>query len=293
MEIKSVTGACSSSVKLLGIQFKKEGDRYIAAGSYKFSPVASFGGAEEKLSGKFEVSPNFKCKICGNRFLYQCCSCGAFVCYDGTENGGAVCPSCGNRAGVPAAKPPFIVRSGGAPKVDIVLAIDVSASMAEKFGGVSRLDQVKKAMIEGYVDKFGGVSKMGLISFGTTVEVNQPLTLDKERIKRAINALDFRGGTTSPLACVRNGGELDEFRRSTNEKYLVIFTDGAWAGDTDGHIHTAERLKKKGIRIIAIGCDGASESFLKKIASPDGAIVTSDGNIGSAIADSATSKVGQ
>ncbi len=277
----TITGGCSKYNSAMGYQFIENGDVLTAKASLK---VYGEGDDEEfpEIAGSFYTAPDFKCR-CGNTHLYQCKACGKFICYDGKEQKGAYCPVCHAKNDVPAAAADGrIMCSGHAAalrKVDIVLAIDTSVSMAKN----GRMDTVKRAAINEFVSRYEG-SRMALVSFGGQASVKQVLTSDLNKVKAGINALKPDGGTVSPFATVLRDPQLEDFRNSVNDRYLVVFTDGEWSGKSEGNVSSARKIKDKGIKILSIGCAEANAVFLKEISSPDCSIVTSDEGIGSAFA---------
>lgn len=279
-KIVAITGMCSSANKPTGYQFVPEDNKLVARGSFRM-----YGGGDEVVSdvaGNFYTAPTFKC-TCGMGHLYQCKECGSFVCYDGKAHEKLQCPSCHALNYVPAAAPDGrIARSGkaGSAMVDIVLAIDTSSSM--NAGG--RLAVVKQAAVEEFVARYEGKCRMAVMSFDTKVSVLTPLTDNLSAVKRLIGGLSAYGGTTSPFGAVLRDAKLKDFRESQNKRYLVVFTDGEWAGDRDGNISSSMKIKDMGITILSIGCAGADADFLNRISSPDGSIVTTDSGIRSAFA---------
>lgn len=148
-----------------------------------------------------------------------------------------------------------------------------------------RISSVKKAAVEQFVRKYSKGCRMALISFESTVVVKSPLTPDLKKIEGLINGLSASGGTRSPLDTVLESQHFKDFLNASNNRYLVILTDGAWDGDEGCHIARANEIKAKGVKILTIGCPGANGYFLNRIASQDGVIVTSDSDIGKAFAD--------
>lgn len=287
MKVISQIGFCSSRKRSVGIQFVIEQEKYTAEGSFIPSETATEDGGGISVSGKFYVGNKFLCRCCKeNRFIYQCSSCKTYICYDGKEHKDIVCPKCGKAASVP--KIPSdgrIVTSAAGGTVDIVLAIDISGSMSG-----SRLAEVKKAAVNDFISKYEKRARMGLVTFESRVKVDLPLTDDIAAVKRAVQSLDSRGGTTSPLPTVISDPALDPFRRSGNKKYLVVFTDGEWSsGD---HVGNARKLFGMGVQIITIGCAGANGKFLSSISSPGASVTVSDGNITAGFA-SAADMIGQ
>lgn len=277
--ITPIVGMCSTTKKEVGFQFVQEGNKLVAKGSFR-----AYGGNESSatnVSGEFYTASTFRC-TCGNNHLYQCCSCGKFICYDGSTQSKAVCPNCGKKDSLPNATVQGRIMcsgSGSGGSADIILAIDVSGSM---YG--SRLETVKKAAIEDFIKKYSQSCRMALISFESDVVVQSPLTTDLKKIELLINKLLPGGGTTSPLDTVLSDQCFSDFLNASNNRYLVILTDGDWFGSKSVHIAQANKIKAKGVKILTIGCSGADKHFLKKISSPDGSITTKDSGIRNAFA---------
>lgn len=271
--IVTIKGLCSLKGKDVGFQFQNKGGVYSAAGSFNIVPGDTAIVDAETLSGSFVVGQSFKCKQCGGNHMYQCGACGKFICYDGKARSGA-CPSCGKNTSVPAQKDDRIPRSGVATHPQILLAMDVSGSM---YGG--RLTETKNSAVTEFVRKFPG-AKMALVTFESYVRTIVNFTEDLSTVERAINGLTDLGGTASPLPHILNN--FQGFIHGSGDRYVVIFTDGAW--DRGNHTADANAIKAKGIKIITIGCAGADRNFLQSIASPGASITTSDGNIGGGFA---------
>ena len=287
MKVISQIGFCSERKRSVGIQFVIEQDKYTAEGSYIPSATATEDGGGISVIGRFYVGKRFLCKCCKeNRFIYQCSACKTYVCYDGKEHKNFVCPKCGKTSSVPQIPTDGrIVTSASGGKVDIVLAIDISGSMS---GG--RLEEVKRAAVKDFISKYDGKARMGLVTFESNVVVDLPPTDNIASVKKAVQRLQSKGGTFSPLPTVITDPALKGFLSSENKKYLVVFTDGEWcSGD---HVGDAKKLFNMGVRIITIGCAGANGKFLSSISSPGASITVSDGNITAGFA-SAADMIGQ
>ncbi len=280
-KIESFTGGCSThSRKDVAFQFTVNGNKYSAAGSYISLGTGDGAGGDKTINGEFYIGQSYRgCKACGNKHLYQCCHCGSFVCYDGNAKVGAVCPVCKKVGDVPQSNGERICVS--AEPTQIILAIDVSGSMVG-----SRLAEVKNAAINELIRKFPG-AQFALVAFQTSVKTVQNFTTDTARIESAVLSLTAGGGTTSPLAHIKR--EFPQFlsRSSKSRRFLVILTDGEWAGNCEGHIHTAQGMQRDGINVIAIGCAGADRQFIASVASPNASISVVGNNFGSAFASGA------
>ncbi len=276
--ITPIIGMCSTAKREVGFQFVQEGTKLVARGSFR-----AYGGGDEtviNVSGEFYTGSTFKC-TCGKSHLYQCRTCGKFVCYNGSAQSNVACPKCGKKDSVPESPTQGrIMCSGDSGGVtDIILAIDVSGSMYGK-----RIRTVKQSAIEEFVHKYSQRCRMALISFESRVRVQSPLTSDLRKIEKLIDKLSADGGTISPLDTVLESQHFFDFLKASNNRYLVILTDGEWFGDVNEHIKKANEIKAKGVNILSIGCDGADKDFLEKISSPNGSIITNDSGIRSAFA---------
>ena len=147
----------------------------------------------------------------------------------------------------------------------VYLVVDISGSMAGQ-----PLDDAKRAA-KTFVEKSDlAHTSIGLISFESTVQVDQPATQDARALQRTIRGWTARGGTQQPLQSA-----LDALVSVPGPRFLVVLTDGQWAGQEDAERCAAE-CRRAGIEIIATGFGGADEAFLRRIATSDQAALYSD-----------------
>ncbi len=281
-KVTSVIGGCSSKNRNVGFQFVGSGSNYYLEGSFVVGQGAS--SEESTLSGDFRVGQSYHtrgCRLCGNKFVYQCGHCGSFVCYDGKSKANAECPVCHKKSNVPATKDERIVRSAVNKDLKIIMAMDVSGSMSG-----SRLTETKKAAINEFVSKFSD-AEFALVTFESSASTVCGFTKSQDKMVRAINSLSAGGGTVSPFRhIIDNFGDFCN-KQGGEGRYIVLLTDGEWAGVSDGHINTAKQIKRNGVKIITIGCYGADMRFLSEVASDGANIEVSGGDIGSAYATAA------
>lgn len=276
MKAFPIIGGCSTKIKKVGFQFGQQESRFYLGGSYTVSNNGVGTDSTESVSGEFRYMQGYAgCRLCGNKYVYQCASCSSFICYDGTQHDSITCPVCGKTAAVPETKDDRIVRSSVQKDIQIILAIDTSSSMKESVRGVSRLQEMQRAAINSFISKFSH-AKIALVSFGGAVKTELDFTDNPRAVENAVNRLVPAGGTTSPLAHIRRSFPSFTAPDSTASRYIVIFTDGAWAGNGDGHRQSAKTLRGCGVSILTIGCAGADLSFLRAIASPGADIVADD-----------------
>lgn len=290
--ILSVTGRCTSHGGNVGFQFKSAfnpatgcDDHYLC-GSFTVNDFDG-DGEESVANGGFMYGQGYAgCADCGAKYVYQCGHCSAFNCYDGKAHTGLVCPVCGKTSAVAATHDDRIVRSNPAPKIKIVLAMDVSSSMNERTAtGKTRLREMQDAAVTDFVRRFES-AEIAVVAFETRVRTVLDFTKNGSAVERAINSLQAGGGTTSPLAHIRSA--FSDFAGGAGDgRYVVVFTDGEWAGNSAGHISSAQTMRKNGLNILTIGCAGADKNFLRSVASQGASIDVVGDDFGSAFATAA------
>lgn len=164
--------------------------------------------------------------------------------------------------------------------VDVVLILDRSRSMSG-----TPLDNLKKGALK-FIDildestdgsrngQIGGESRIGIVSFATTATQDTQLITSVHDLNEAVEALMANGRTNHQDAFIK---ALDLFGpASTNEKILVMFTDGVTTEGGDPEPITTA-AKAEGVIIYVIGLSGnggIDEQALKDWASdPDSAYV--------------------
>jgi Mg-chelatase subunit ChlD len=169
---------------------------------------------------------------------------------------------------------------------DIVLAIDRSGSMAsDSKNPPEPLTSVKNAALS-FVNQLSVKDKSSVISFATEASnpIDQVLTLDKARIREAIDAIaiDAAGLQYTNIADALKKA-IEEFsttrHQTTAKKAIVLLTDGEpthpqKTGDAnypkDVALAAARDAQSRGIELYTIGLgQETDESFLKALAGID------------------------
>ena len=164
--------------------------------------------------------------------------------------------------------------------VDIVLILDRSGSMAGsslanlKNGAKKFIDIIDQATDNSGDGQIGMGSRIGIVSFADTATQDTGLITSVADLKAAVDALSA-GGSTNHADAFTKALELFD-PASTNEKIMVMFTDGVTtAGDDPNVVATA--AKAQGVIIYSIGLSGnggINEQALRDWASdPDSAYV--------------------
>jgi len=134
---------------------------------------------------------------------------------------------------------------------DIVIALDLSASMVAQDMAPNRLEKAKFA-ISDLIDRLDG-DRVGLVAFAGEAFVQSPLTLDYGAATLFLNAMDpdimSVQGTNLGQALVAS---LDAFAETDRRhRILVVITDGE---DHEGEVDTAiEQAIEAGVRVYTVG----------------------------------------
>jgi Ca-activated chloride channel family protein len=140
---------------------------------------------------------------------------------------------------------------------DLMLAVDISGSMTEDdmmIGGrvVDRLTAVK-AVAGDFIERREG-DRVGLILFGQQAYLQTPLTFDRATARTLLfeSAVGLAGRETAIGDAI--GLAVKRLRdEPTEERVLILLTDGANTAGTIAPLKAAELAGEAGIRIHTIG----------------------------------------
>ena len=136
--------------------------------------------------------------------------------------------------------------------IDIVMAIDVSASMLAKDLKPNRLEALKKVAID-FVDRRPN-DRIGIVVYAGESFTQTPITSDKGIVKRTISELQWgqlEGGTAIGMGL---GSAVNRLKESTaKSKVIILLTDGVNnSGNIDPRTAT-ELAKELEIKTYTIG----------------------------------------
>lgn len=139
---------------------------------------------------------------------------------------------------------------------DLMMAIDLSGSMAEPFnnnyGSVNKLEATK-VVASNFINRRIG-DRIGLILFGDQAYIQSPLTFDRTTVKILLNEafISLAGKATAIGDAI--GLAVKRFsENNSDDQVLILLTDGK---NTAGRIkpkRAAELAAKKGLKIYTIG----------------------------------------
>ena len=135
--------------------------------------------------------------------------------------------------------------------IDIMVALDVSNSMAARDMQPNRLEKAKQE-IRGILQRLQG-DRIGLIAFAGEAFVQCPLTLDYTAAEFLLQAMDFSSvsiqGTSLTAAIEKAAGAFSQ--QEKKHKVLLLLTDGE--DHEGGRIEAAEVARKEGVKIYCVG----------------------------------------
>jgi Ca-activated chloride channel homolog len=160
----------------------------------------------------------------------------------------------------------------------VILAFDVSTSMAAKDTAPTRLEAAKAAA-RGFVAKKPSSIRMGVVAFGGSALVAQQPSTDKREVLSAINRLAPQGDTAIGRGILISLGAIagkvitaagDTEAGNPDEtpigyyggSAIVILTDGENTGEPDP-LELANLASTAGVRIHPIGLGSTSGSVLQ------------------------------
>lgn len=144
--------------------------------------------------------------------------------------------------------------------IDFMILLDSSGSMTYT------LDTAKdacRALFHDMIDL--SIHRIGLANFDNDATLLIGLTNNENSLNRALSGIGAYGGTEITNALRKADSQLS--KSGDRMKVVIIVTDGEDFNPTQA-LNYANGMKNHGIRIIAIGTEGADHSYLKRLASP-------------------------
>lgn len=136
--------------------------------------------------------------------------------------------------------------------IDIVLAIDVSASMLARDFRPDRITAAKEVAGSFVADRYG--DRIGLVAFAGEAFTQSPLTTDQSTLQTLLARI--RSGLIEDGTAIGNGlaTAINRLRESdAKSKVIILLTDGVNNQGQIAPMTAAEIAKAQGIRVYTIG----------------------------------------
>ncbi len=136
--------------------------------------------------------------------------------------------------------------------IDIVLAIDVSASMLARDFRPDRITAAKEVAGSFVADRYG--DRIGLVVFAAEAFTQSPLTTDQSTLQTLLARI--RSGLIEDGTAIGNGlaTAINRLRESdAKSKVIILLTDGVNNQGQIAPMTAAEIAKAQGIRVYTIG----------------------------------------
>lgn len=152
-----------------------------------------------------------------------------------------------------------IIRGQG---VDIVLAVDISGSMATlDFRPQNRLEAAKD-VISDFIDA-RSFDRLGLVVFASTAFNQSPLTIDHDVLQRLLNQVELAtdlgvaDGTAIGLGLANAASMLRD--SASSSRVVILLTDGVNNSGEIDPLTAAQAAKALGIKVYTIGAGQPGE----------------------------------
>ena len=137
--------------------------------------------------------------------------------------------------------------------IDIIMAIDVSASMLAKDLKPNRLDALKNVADEFIKNR--GSDRIGLVEYAGESYTKTPLTTDKSIILKSLREIKYNniieGGTAIGMGLATSVNRIKDSK--SKSKVIILLTDGVNNAGFIDPLTAAELAKEYDIKIYSIG----------------------------------------
>lgn len=160
-------------------------------------------------------------------------------------------------------------RSRNIEGIDIIMAIDVSASMLARDLRPNRLEALKQVASQFIQNRPN--DRIGLVVYAGESYTKAPLTIDKDILLKAIHDIDFgqiKDGTAIGLGLATS---INRVKNSdAKSKVIILLTDGENNTGFIDPMTASEMAKSLGIRVYTIGIGTNGMAMSPVSINPDG-----------------------
>ncbi|NLW31353.1 MAG: VWA domain-containing protein [Fibrobacter sp.] len=145
--------------------------------------------------------------------------------------------------------------------VSVALVIDRSGSMSGQ-----RIIDAKNAAKQ-YIKTMTPLDRCAIVSFNSSVTVDQPITSDTILLNAAINGISATGGTA-----IKDGtySGVSQLINETNARNVIVFSDGSDGGNNYTINEVINHARSNNVTIYSIGIGGAGQTVLGPLADSTG-----------------------
>ncbi len=154
---------------------------------------------------------------------------------------------------------------------DITIAIDISKSMLAEDVYPNRIEFAKRKSIE--LINLIGKNRVGVIAFANGGYTVSPMTFDKSSLNYLIKDLNPKSISEAGTNFKTLLDSAEKFLEKSNDKYLIVFTDG---GDGINYNDEVKKAKDLNIKVLTIGIGSSVGSPIKD---DDGKFIVDNGSI--------------
>lgn len=177
---------------------------------------------------------------------------------------------------------PFILNYSFNDKnkaIDMIIAVDISESMAAEDFKPNRLENAKKIIREYILNR--NTDRVGLVVFGKGAYLKSPLTFDYNSLAKYVDDINFEYipaeyegdiiynpaeiHTKTYIASAIGLSAFTLDNTGTKSKTIILLTDGVQTGDENNPIEVSVAVSKKNIKLytICIGSNNQRAPFPK------------------------------
>jgi len=160
-------------------------------------------------------------------------------------------------------------RSRNIEGIDIIMAIDVSASMLARDLRPNRLEALKQVASQFIQNRPN--DRIGLVVYAGESYTKTPLTIDKDILLKAIHDIDFgqiKDGTAIGLGLATSINRVKD--SDAKSKVIILLTDGENNTGFIDPMTASEMAKSLGIRVYTIGIGTNGMAMSPVSINPDG-----------------------
>lgn len=155
-----------------------------------------------------------------------------------------------------------ILKDEDSNRVSIAIVMDHSGSM-----NGAPLANAKAAAVEAVNHMDAATQKLAIISYDDSATVMKSLSGKGETLKRAVNSINYGGGTNISSGLVAGIGEIKDEKGS---RAIILMSDGRDGGSASSMEEAVATAVREGICVYTVAFGDCDEEYMKSIAEATG-----------------------